>query len=719
MKKANIFSSVTLQQKLMVGFGLMLLLMTGILAAGLYSSEVTSGGYERLVSVHLSIREGAERVRGLMQASRSEERRFLLSGNLSSAKKVSGFVRDLRNEARTIADIAAPAGNEHIAEMAGNIATMAATYESSFHTLRQAMERRGLDADSGLQGRFRDVANQAETSFEKHKVEDLYISFLKLRQHEKDYVRTGAEEHQRLLLDIVTGFRGQMGRKKFESDLLESMKEGHGRYEAAMDAYYTRQSPAAYRNALQAGRDVEAALIQLYVPGIQALLLHVRNAEQEYLLHGSEESVEAVSQGVRRILWTFRKSGAVDRFYEEAEGMLTAYQEAFDDLVAEDTVVRNASASMTRAVDAIEPLVEEIVLEAGALAAAQIATTEQRSDSLASLSMGLGVVALIATAGITAFILRGISSQLGADPTALMTVTRRIADGEINIRFPDTVREGSVYHAMQRMTGQLARTIAEVMDAAGAVASGSEELAVSAESLAQGAGEQASSVEQLSASMEEMLSGIETNSENAEKTRKISSEATENADRSGQAVDRSASAMKEIAERIVIIGDIARQTNMLALNAAIEAARAGDRGKGFAVVAAEVRQLAERSGIAAGEIGELSVLSKQMAEESSRVLGRMLPEIRTTSQLVDEISGASEEQRSGAEHINSGIRQLDRVVQQNAAASEELAGTADALSRQAHRLQAAVSHFNLNGEERPTSRALPAGGEQSSDGVVA
>ena len=158
--------------------------------------------------------------------------------------------------------------------------------------------------------------------------------------------------------------------------------------------------------------------------------------------------------------------------------------------------------------------------------------------------------------------------------------------------------------------------------------------------------------------------------------------------------------MKEIAAKISIIEEIARQTNLLALNAAIEAARAGEHGKGFAVVATEVRKLAERSQLAAGEINKLSASSVEVAEKAGEMLTRIVPDIQRTAELVSEINAASNEQNAGAEQINKAIQQLDKVIQQNASATEEMASTSEELSSQAEQLQETISFFRIGGKER-------------------
>ena len=195
--------------------------------------------------------------------------------------------------------------------------------------------------------------------------------------------------------------------------------------------------------------------------------------------------------------------------------------------------------------------------------------------------------------------------------------------------------------------------------------------------------------------MEEMSANIRQNADNAKETENIAMQAADNAEKGGEAVEKTVVAMRQIAEKISIIEEIARQTNMLALNAAIEAARAGEHGKGFAVVADAVRKLAERSQTAAGEISNLSVSSVEIAETAGQMLTQIVPDIRKTAELVQEISAASSEQNSGANQINIALQQLDQVIQQNAAAAEEMSSTSEELSAQAEQLKATISFFNV------------------------
>ncbi len=313
---------------------------------------------------------------------------------------------------------------------------------------------------------------------------------------------------------------------------------------------------------------------------------------------------------------------------------------------------------------------------------------------LISVLVSALIIALVVA--VFAFIVaRGISNPLVKGVEFAQTVAGGDLTAEIKIDQKDEV--GVLAEAMRDMISKLREVVAQVKDGADNVASGSQEMSASSEEMSQGAAEQAASGEEVSSSMEQMAANIKQNADNALETEKIAIKSAEDASEGGKAVVETVGAMKEIAQKISIIEEIARQTDLLALNAAIEAARAGEHGKGFAVVASEVRKLAEKSQLSANEISKLSSSSVDIAEKAGNMLERIVPDIKKTAELVQEISASSNEQNTGAEQINKAIQQLDEVIQQNSSVSEEMASTAEELSAQAEQLQASVEFFKISG----------------------
>jgi len=289
--------------------------------------------------------------------------------------------------------------------------------------------------------------------------------------------------------------------------------------------------------------------------------------------------------------------------------------------------------------------------------------------------------------------------------TALMA--EKVAQGDLRVSVKVLSEKDILGKALAGMVSRLNEIVADVKFAADQVAVGSQEISTSTEEMSQGATEQAAAAEEASSSMEQMAANIKQNADNALETEKIALQSAERAKDGGQAVRETVAAMKEIAEKIGVIEEIASKTDLLALNAAIEAARAGEHGKGFAVVASEVRKLAEHSSVAAAEISRLSKSSVDIAEDAGGMLRDLVPEIRKTAELVQEISAASKEQNTGAEQINQAIQQLDQVIQQNTSASEENSATAEELAGQAAQLQDTISFFRIDDAGKKTTARSP------------
>jgi methyl-accepting chemotaxis protein len=278
-----------------------------------------------------------------------------------------------------------------------------------------------------------------------------------------------------------------------------------------------------------------------------------------------------------------------------------------------------------------------------------------------------------------------------------------LAAGDLTVRVDPQNERDVLGNALSRMVEKLRQMIAEVTQGASGLSAAAQQVSSASQSLSQGTSEQAASVEETSASLEEMSASITRNAENSKEMEKIAVKGAIDAEESGRSVQETVEAMKQIAQKTGIVEEIAYQTNLLALNAAIEAARAGEHGRGFAVVAAEVRQLAGRSQNAAKEISELAKSSVRIAETSGKQLIDLVPAIRKTAELVQEVAAASGEQSSGVNQVNKAMGMMDQITQRNASASEELASTAEEMSSQAESLSQLMSFFRTGNESRQGS----------------
>ena len=394
-----------------------------------------------------------------------------------------------------------------------------------------------------------------------------------------------------------------------------------------------------------------------------------------------------------------KERSAYLRYVEQVPTILSASRA---NQTADVVRLRNeARPNVSLAINTVNEHIEYNIVLGQAGSDAAIAT----KGNAVTTSIIIASLTLLAIGVIGFLITRNLLAQLGGEPAYASDVISKVAAGDLSTVIITKPNDStSMLAALKDMVAKLSTIIRDVNSSADSLASASEEVNATAQSLAQGASEQAASVEETSASMEEMSASIAQNNDNARVTDGMAQKSARDAVSGGEAVAETVNAMQKIAERIGVIDDIAYQTNLLALNAAIEAGRAGEHGRGFAVVASEVRKLAERSQVASQEIGELAKSSVKRAELAGSLLQDMLPSIRKTADLVQEIAAASSEQTTGVTQINTAIGQVSQTMQHTAAASEELSSTAEEMSEQAIRLQEAMTFFKLSGDALSSSQ---------------
>ncbi|MBB4954825.1 methyl-accepting chemotaxis protein [Agrobacterium vitis] len=401
-------------------------------------------------------------------------------------------------------------------------------------------------------------------------------------------------------------------------------------------------------------------------------------------------TAKATEEG--KVVWN--KLAALQAEFRKQDDQIQALALAGDN----DAALAISTGENRTVVNAVDELLASIVtLEQTRLRDAEAAGNKEYTNTrtmLIGLAAAASIISILAAVWIVASVTSGINRAV--------TAVRKVSDGDLTEFADITSRDeiGTLLDYVNTMIERLRGVVGDALSASGNVSSGSQQLSSASEQVSQGATEQASSAEEASASMEEMAANIKQNADNAAQTEKIARQSSKDAEASGEAVARAVGAMRTIADKISIVQEIARQTDLLALNAAVEAARAGEHGKGFAVVASEVRKLAERSQAAAAEISTLSGETVQVATQAGDMLNRLVPDIRKTAELISEISAACREQDIGASQINEAIQQLDKVTQQNAGASEQMSATSEELAAQAEELQTSIAFFRVEGGQQ-------------------
>ncbi len=327
----------------------------------------------------------------------------------------------------------------------------------------------------------------------------------------------------------------------------------------------------------------------------------------------------------------------------------------------------------------------------------------------AELFAGVSILALILI-GLVIFIARGLIKQLGCEPQYAAEITGAIASGDLTVHIDlDTTNRNSLLYSIFTMRNSLRDIIREVRKGTDAIASSSTEIANGNMDLSSRTQSQASSLEKTSASMLTLTEAVKINSSNARNANQMAASASSVAVRGGMVVNKVIDTMgtiksssQKIVDIISVIDGIAFQTNILALNAAVEAARAGEQGRGFAVVASEVRNLAQRSASAAKEINTLITesvegvnLGTQLVDQAGNTMKEILESIEHVTSIMANISNASDEQSAGIEQVNTAIKEMDGVTQQNAALVEEAAAAAASMQEQADALTQVVQMFKM------------------------
>ena len=388
--------------------------------------------------------------------------------------------------------------------------------------------------------------------------------------------------------------------------------------------------------------------------------------------------------------------------YEVWNTLATQTVELSESLIDELNRIRTASASADMEFDSLQSVIDELAEAMVVVVDEEVAAIQRSIAATLTIYAVVAIAAFVASIAVGALLTRSMLTNIRQAVEVADTVGR----GDLRVSADSKVGDevGDLIRSIGSMSDKLRQIVGEMTQSATYVARGAQELSEGSQRLSEGSTEQAATTEEVSSALEQMGATIEQNDSNAEHTNTLATKAADQAGESGATVQATAQAMRDIVERIAVIEEIARQTDLLALNAAIEAARAGEEGRGFAVVAAEVRKLAERSRASAAHIVELSGSSLQQAEAAANEIGELVPNIQQTASLVQDISASSREQRTGVKQIGEAMLQLDDVTQRTASTSEQIAATSEELAAQAANLEQLTRFFTI--EERAAPQAL-------------
>ncbi len=747
-----------IKHKLLAAFGLILLLLTGVMGIYQYTLSSSTRAFENLLAQAVAIEEHANRGEIFMLQSRRDEKDFLIRKKKKYIQKLSDNIAGLKAEMHEVSQRAEQTGDQDSGARAAEIIGYADKYEAAFKELASKLETRGLDHKSGLQGKFRAVAAQVAEDMLAYQVDDLFIAMLMMRRYEKDFIASKGSRYREKFTAAIETYQNLLKESRCDPTSKKQQQEALAAYHAAFKKYLASSSPGVqdqyYQMMRGAAHTMETAINDIFVPDARAIFLTIRKNEKDYLLRKDEVYAQRVLAGIDTLTAVFNNNSVLQSHIDKTTERLNQYAANFKLLVAEDKAIAALSQSMRTAIHKVEPAVDALRKRSEESAVTKVKMINETNNALSKVAFGTGIVGIFLGVVLALLISRAIIKPISRVSAMLKSIAE--GEGDLTTRLPvrensrgEELQQLSIYfnsfveklqkmfkqvaagvNTMSSATTELSAVSEQMSSGAAGISTDSSSAAAATEEMSTNMGSVAAATEQVTMNMsvvasstKEMSTTIREVAKNTGKAATVTENAVTIAGNASEKVRELGLAAREIGKVTETIAEISEQTNLLALNATIEAARAGDAGKGFAVVANEIKELAKQTAEATLEIkNKIEGIQSSTAASVSQItkISDVISEINTTMvsieasveeqaattneisnnveqgvQGLDEVNGNVAQSAAVSKEISENINEINQSSTEMSASASEVRNSAKDLSKLAEKLQEMVSGFKV------------------------